>query len=609
MSSSSSFPRDEDLHGSPSRLGVHSSRRTQSGTKNLAKAAAREAANSGPKYSFPQDAFTSTSEFHPTRVPLSTLDEANSADLIDEIHSSRLSHISSESGGRRRQRQTLSNAEAQAFADLLVEILPRSLQSGGSPDEKKYQGPVHKNASPGGAVFDLFLQNGQSPAISPGVERVQRAVLAKVAPRSGLRLDEGTGRWERRAKASLTEEEELELDKLKQELVELKSDVDLFEWSMKHVFGLSPETFARYKSPNAYRGIFPDPTTIPVNTQYLGAAFTEPKTPLERAPGVMSRLFPDLLHLVFLVLRDVHHNPAAALAVFSLAASNPYSYINGCSPALYVEVLKTRWSEGDVESVLSTMEEMRASGIRLDDKVRQLVAAIGEAVRVDSERAEAWVDYLVEQGHFRDEPFEGPHDREREITKRRFFDSKQLGAWGRMEKMVEEEQDEFDAARRERENEKLDRQERARMRRIEVEAGVERPRQDIRGRDERPFLPTASRSFASVSDSAPSLVPDDTPAQKPAHPPSALLTSLEKREPVERDSVRRGRVTERQLMRMSVVDKPWEKWDVPNAEIVNGEIVLPRTPSFLNKYKINRAGRTKEEKAWRDQKHPALWWR
>ncbi|BGP01973.1 Proteophosphoglycan ppg4 [Rhodotorula toruloides ATCC 204091] len=578
-----------------------SSPRSQSGTKNLAKAAAREAANGGPKYSFPQDAFTSTSEFHPTRVPLNALDDQNSGDLSDHIHS-RLSHISTETGGRRRQRQTLSNAEAQAFADLLVEILPRSLQSGGSPDEKKFQGPVHKNASPGGAVFDLFLQNGGSPALSPGVERVQRAVLAKVAPRSGLRLDEGTGRWERRAKASLTEDEELELDKLKQELVELKSDVDLFEWSMKHVFGLSPETFARYKSPNAYRGIFPDPTTIPVNTQFLGAAFTEPKTPLERAPGVMSRLFPDLLHLVFLVLRDVHHNPAAALAVFSLAASNPYSYINGCSAALYVEVLKTRWSEGDVESVLSTMEEMRASGIRLDEKVRQLVSAIGEAVRVDAERAEAWVEYLVEQGHYRDKPFEGPHDREREIMKRRFFDSRQLGAWSRMEMMVEEEQDEFDAMRRERENEKLDRQERARLRKIEAEAGLERPRQDIRGREEKPIF-SADRTAQM----------EETASPKPAYPQSAFLVARNKVGIADRADNRKGswqnKLTERQMSRLSVVDKPWEKWDVPEPEMIGGELVLPRTPSFLNKYKINRAGKTKEEKAWRDQKHPALWWK
>ncbi|BGP50252.1 hypothetical protein JCM10450v2_006168 [Rhodotorula kratochvilovae] len=459
------------------------------------------------------------------------------------------------STSRPRQRQLLSNAEAQAFADLLGEILPRSTRPPTSGDAAS---SAAGGAAPG--LFDIFSPGAaaaQSPDVAAGVTRVQQALLRKVGQKMGVTVEPGSGRWERKARTELTERESLELDRLREELVTLRSDKDVLDWGMRNVFGFQGGVKA---------GILPDPTTLPIELpRSIDAGAADARAP--PAVGPSSRIFPDLLHLLFVVLRDTHQAPHAALSVFALAASNPFSYIAGCTTALYNEVLRTRWAEGDVESLLGTLEEMRAAGVALDDRTRELVAAVGEAMRVDADRAEVRVQALVDARVLGGGTgILDARERDAAVARHRFFSSRQADAWARMERIVEENLGELERARRERDEERWHAQERARMSLEELERGdAER---------ERPAL-VSRRRLSPYDDGGPS-----------------------RREP--RDDRDRG---ERAPM------TPFG-WREPRMEVgPDGKLTMPKRPSFANPFKIRRKGLSKEEKSAKDNKHPALWWK
>ncbi|GAA6012236.1 hypothetical protein JCM10207_002773 [Rhodosporidiobolus poonsookiae] len=439
------------------------------------------------------------------------------------------------------QRQHLTDSEAQAFADLLGEILPRSSAAASS------------SSKPGSGIFDILTARPDTNArLEAGIGKVQEALRRKVGKRAdlGMGLDERGGRVSRKARDQLTEHDELVLDGLKEELHALKSDRDVLVWAMRNVFGFPPQS----------GDVFPDPAQLAPST-------TQPRTsPADAdadAPstGPASRIYPNLLHLTFLTLRDVHSSPLSALALFNLAASNAQSYISGCTTQLYAEVLRTRWDQGDVEGVLAGLEEMRGAGLRVDEKVKELVRAIGDAVRVDGERAEMWVDWAAEQ-KLREEELAAParpasstapapeaapeaeaaaefeaaaeleavpeseapaedalpavedpagetaalsaeggdalalassspssapspsparappsgYERDLQIDSRRFFSPSQRAAWAKMERIVEETNDEVEAARREKEAERREAEQRVEdeaLRREEGSAGEE----------------------------------------------------------------------------------------------------------------------------------------
>ncbi|GAA5981017.1 hypothetical protein JCM11641_001431 [Rhodosporidiobolus odoratus] len=512
----------------------------------------------------------STSSASATIQSTTSPDQAYSLPLdafSDEVAASRPPPSSGSRGKhpasfRTRQRQHLTDSEAQAFADLLGEILPRSMGTQASPA-----------SSPGsGGIFDILNSrtgNRASPVPS-GVSKVQEALMKKVGRRMGMRLEEGSVLWERKTREQLTEEEELQLDRLREELMGLKTDRQVLLWGMRNVFGYDEKS----------GDVFPDPAGLSALPTYnpVLAAPLDNQASTAATVGPSSRIYPDLLLLLFLVLRDTHQAPATALSVFSLAASNPYSYINGCTTALYTEVLSTRWAQGDVESVLSTLEEMRASGLRIDSKVRELVRAVGEAIRIDGDRAEMRVDYAILQKEI---DITGS-EKEREIERRRFFGDNQRAAWARMEQIVEE----------------ADR---------EVEQR-QKAKADDRRREEYASLADFSSRFDAAHGEPESRYDDSFPSPYALPPRSSASPYDEDRSrsfsPRDRD---RGRGQDRERSRG--FDFGQNKWSPEVTRDADGNLVLPKRPSFANPFKIRRKGLSKEEKAAKDAKHPALWWK
>ncbi|GAA5899831.1 hypothetical protein JCM6882_005447 [Rhodosporidiobolus microsporus] len=431
-----------------------------------------------PAYSLPIDAFTGGTTYDHTPPPTQT---------------------GRRPAARSRQKQHLTNSEAQAFADLIGEMLPRSTGKEDTTESGYATGsmfdlaaPQHQQGLGGGHVVDAQKQ-------------VQEALMRKAGHKSGVQA--GKHKWERKARDQLTDQESIELDRLKEELMGLRTDREVLLWGMRNVFGFKEGS----------GDVFPDPKRL--------AAF--PVTHSPDAPssslatvGPSSRLYPELLLVLFLVLRDTHRSPYAALSIFSLASSNAFSFINGCTPALYTEVLRTRWAQGDVDSVLSVLEEMRASGLTIDDKGRELVRAIGDAVRIDGDRAELRVEHLVSEGKL-DAELSGM-EKEREVERRKFFGEKQRSAWARMEQIVEEVNEELERVRREKEDERR-REEYAPLA-TDYAAGFDLPeRTDVAGgrgdwagsfgrRDERaedgdyfqPFSPPPRRTLSPYDEPVPS---------------------------------------------------------------------------------------------------------
>lgn len=468
--------------------------------------------------------------------------------------------------------------------------MPRSAAAAAQPSASA------TDAGQDSGLFSIFTDTHAAPATSPnapgdpaaaGLSKVQQALMRKVGPKMGLQLDLASGKWSHRARAELTEEEELELDRLREELIALKSDADVVRWGLEHVFGYPPPSATT-------RGmLFPDPEQFPVAAPGAAAgAKTLTATPATRGP--LSRMYPDLLLLLFVVLRDTHQNPSTALSFFHLAKSNPYSYITGCTTALYLEVLRTHWNDGagDVEGVLGALDEMRANGVPFDDKVRELVRAIGDAIRIDQERAELRLDReLAQRGASTSEGNNNaltPDERDRQVQLRRYFDATQVGAWSRMERIVEENQDELEDARRVREDERWHDAEAARRERLRGErAGAYRERPDL-------MPDPAARGGEDVGPHRSNLLTgaDRFESPSPLGRPGATATAAH---------AGGARGSSRPA---------WETWKVPTAERdSDGNLVMPKRPSFVNPYKIRRRGLSKEEKAAKDTKHPALWWK
>lgn len=284
---------------------------------------------------------------------------------------------------RQRQAQNLSRSEAQAFADLLAEILPDATESS-------------SRRGGGGGIFDQLI---------PGVEKVQQAVRRK----SGQQREKNKSHQQ----LELSEAEETRLDEMKEEMRGCRSDVELIRWALPAVFGLE-----------AKHGLFPSLSSASSTATFELPSPTPTGDVLPTGP--LSSLYPHLLHTLFLTLRDTYNSPHSALHIFQLASTlSPTSYIRGCTTALYDAMLSTRWwSFGDIESVGLGIQEMRERGVKISSTTRSLVDSIGSAVRIDQERAEL---KEKEQGYFSEE---------------------EINAWRKMERLVEENQEEVERKRR-----------------------------------------------------------------------------------------------------------------------------------------------------------------
>ncbi|GAA6062848.1 hypothetical protein JCM10212_001854 [Sporobolomyces blumeae] len=596
-------------------------------------ASSSSSSSASSPYSLPHDAFSTPS----TASSPSSTSAASSSSLRPPHSTSPLSRTSSSSTPtRQRQKQYLTDSEAQAFADLLGEILPRSLASS--------QRPGSLSGDQGG-MLDLFnpdpaassskppaslSTSGEGPDLpdratlerNRGVVKVQEALRRKMYGQYGRKP--GASHLVA-ARGELLPEEELELDRLREEMLRIRDDRELVEWGLTNVFGFDPDRA---------RTVFVDPVELPVEPRQQQVARRSPSrdkptttttTEELNTRGPSSRIFPELLLHLFLVLRDTHGSPHTALSMFSLAASNPYSYINGCTAQLYVEVLRTRWSEGDVENVLSGIDEMERGGVQLDDRVKDLVSAIGESIRLDRERTEVAVKLLEARGAFR-----GPLDEgecEREVQKRRVFSDRQIKAWRRMERIIEETQDELERQRREKKEEQfrmdeaaLDRRERDRARGDRFDSTATTTTSSVEARDsfgtmdrdqgrvdvpneyERPSL-SARRGDPFDLFTRPGL-------RGAARSPTSTRTTDRPRDLSPMDNVPFAGGGERDR---PIARRPREEWQdgvasesEPRQEMASAP--TPR-PSAMNPYKIRRQGLTREEKSARDAKHPLLFWK
>lgn len=328
---------------------------------------------------------------------------------------------------RRAQTQRLTDAEAEAFAGLMSTFLPESFAVG--------------STAPGARKPDLL-----------GLEVIQNALRKKVVAREM--------NWARKTKATLTRAQEERLDEMKEKMMSFATDVELLAWSMTDVFGFSTSS------------LFPDPRAAPTPTPESLRRLSDTSSVDDLVAGPSSPIYSELLLALFILLRQTHRSPHAALHVFSLASLTPHSYVLGCTTAVYNEVLRTRWMEGDVLSVASGLEEMLAGGVRIDDGTRAIVAAVGETIRNDTTRAEARAKEAL-PSRIPSSSSSSPsapsstgriwpsfdeasslHNAlsDEMVDGYRFFSPVQLAAWGRMESIVEENIDERARKKQDREN-------------------------------------------------------------------------------------------------------------------------------------------------------------
>ena len=289
-----------------------------------------------------------------------------------------------------------------------------------------------------------------------GLETIQAALRKKTVSRE---LN-----WAKKTKAILTREQEERLDELKEIMLSFQTDRELLAWSMQAVFDFPP-------TKTGEGTLFPDPRkAINSHNSLNSASYATTVDPSAMPRGPFSPIYSELLLALFLLLRDTHLQPNSALHVFALASITPHSYVLGCTTALYNEVLRTRWMEGDVISVAVALEEMRSGGVRIDGGTRAIVAAVGEAIRNDGRRADerakaelpsplSSISSLSLSSSrsswpaFDETSSSVSRFSDSQINAFRFFSTRQIAAWGKMERIVEENQDERAQAKVDKEDE------------------------------------------------------------------------------------------------------------------------------------------------------------
>ncbi|GAA5906956.1 uncharacterized protein JCM6883_005743 [Sporobolomyces salmoneus] len=571
--------------------------RTLTGRRTFSTSACwcQSSTSSSTPYSLPQDAFSTSSSDSPSSSSSSSYSRSRSP--LSSIPASSTSS-SSTPVRRSRQKQFLTDSEAQAFADLLGEILPKSKASTPSTSSSS-------SGSSGGGVFDLFgtlTPSTSSSGTKDGVSQIQTALQKKLSKSSRSSPSSSLLTYDAPSQSrELTPSELLELDTLKETMSSFPSPQSLFHWSLSSIFGLPSTTSSLF-----------------IDTSLLRIA-------------VPSSLYPPLLQHLFHLLRDTHSSPHLALRIFSLASSNAHSYILGCTSRLYLSVLETRWtlSEGDLESVLEGFEELQSRGVRItstdQEGFKSLVSSIGESIQLDRERTELHVRQLEESGHFGGRLDE--REREREISRRRFYGD--LKPWIRMERILEDHLERSDEIAKEKSMERFKVEERQRelRERIEYENRVDED-------GERDFGSREEDSLSNENDRTYSLNGEEEPdsfggkpslfshRHSPSHfnsnsnslssprthlHPSSRRSNLSPLSNVPRSSSSFDRERERKFdPYVSGGGNSGRSVSWADQDLLRG---LPKRPSYANPYKIRRRSLTKEEKKGRDTKHPMLFWK
>ncbi|SCV71484.1 BQ2448_3072 [Microbotryum intermedium] len=413
----------------------------------------------------PSTTTTSTSPATPstpstsnTSISTSTAQSTSSSLFTEPLNRSSIRSIVP-SQSRRPQRQTLTSTEAATFADLLSQLLPISVSSSSTAKANKTRPrpstsapsplpppPAAQSTSPFASVLNRTQskpidQNAEGDGSSGGLQAVRDALDRKTAKRIAS--------WERRARSS-------------------------FETGASSSAGLGALSIGDYDRLDQMK----EELSTTCSNEYQVWAWGEDKVWGPQVVDSMSStpLYAHLVLLIFKTLREQYDSPFTALQVFHRVSTiSPLSFVRGCGADLFNHVLETQWvcSQGDIALVAKTLERMRSSGVLMDHRTRDLVAQIGEVVRIDGERAEA----RVRTGRFQSTaatltPVERINlvdeimDDETYLIehKARYFDAERIEQWNKMERIVEENLKEVEEKRRRVEDEKWEARERSRMR-------------------------------------------------------------------------------------------------------------------------------------------------
>jgi hypothetical protein len=165
-----------------------------------------------------------------------------------------------------------------------------------------------------------------------------------------------------------------EMDRLKEEMSSLQTDVDLLDWAKRRVFTPQPSQTST------------DESGAKVEATATDEVVNYPAT------------YPHVLAHLLQVSRNTFQNPHMALSLFHHARTLSLdSYLQGCLTPAYNEALTTRWeSFRDIDGVEQGIREMELHGVGWDRGTCNLISQIVEQVSKDVlSRAGHWSDATI----------------------------------------------------------------------------------------------------------------------------------------------------------------------------------------------------------------------
>lgn len=234
-----------------------------------------------------------------------------------------------------------------------------------------------------GAVFNEVLEaiwrDLESSGVAPAKDRVSPygPMLSERRSRDGQNVGVAAG-IDSAEKAELAEE----MDRLKEEMASLQTDVDLLDWAKRRVFTPLPT---------------PEPNVDTAGTDATAATETAP--PVDGGePITYPPTYPHVLAHLIRVSRTTFQNPHLSLSLFHHAKTLSLdSYLQGCLSPAYNEILTTQWENfRDVEGVEQGIREMELHGVGWDRGTRDLIGRVVEQVSREALSGHhSWSDHTL----------------------------------------------------------------------------------------------------------------------------------------------------------------------------------------------------------------------
>lgn len=152
------------------------------------------------------------------------------------------------------------------------------------------------------------------------------------------------------AESVSSQELEEKIDLAREEVTACQTVADVWMWASKHVWRERGEE-AEAESPTR------------VNDQTEGGQGKERGEDVRF--GMSTPFYAPVLHLLLVTLRERFKSPQSALSVLRVARNlGPDSFVLGCTPQLYAEALRTRWTVlQDLQGAMDTLQEAKDTGI------------------------------------------------------------------------------------------------------------------------------------------------------------------------------------------------------------------------------------------------------